>query len=106
MVAIKKPRNISNALKIATCTLLSSTSVNTHASEEDRNKYSDNAFLYYTEKDRVTVYEPVVSYRKYAQFDEFIDYKLTLDAMTGASPNGASPTDTVQTFTGSSGSAG
>jgi len=106
VAVIKKPRNISSALKIATCTLLSSTSINTHASEEDRNKFLDSAFLYYSEKDRVTVYEPVVSYRKYAQFDEFIDYKLTLDAMTGASPNGASPTDTVQTFTGSSGSAG
>jgi len=102
----KKPGNISSALKVATCTLLSSTSFNTHASEEDRDKYLDSAFLYYSEKDRVTVYEPVVSYRKYLQFDEFIDYKLTLDAMTGASPNGASPTDTIQTFTGSSGSAG
>ena len=106
MAVTKKPVNISSALKVATCTLLSSTSINTHASEEDRDKYLDSAFLYYSEKDRVTVYEPVVSYRKYLQFDEFIDYKLTLDAMTGASPNGASPTDTIQTFTGSSGSAG
>jgi len=106
VAVIKKHRDISKALKVATCTLLSSTHITTQAAEADRDKYSDNAFLYYSEKDRVTVYEPVTSYRKYSQFDEFIDYKLTLDVMTGASPNGASPSNVVQTFTGSSGSAG
>ena len=106
MVVTKKQCDVRNALRLATCTLLSSTAVSTQADEADKDWLFDGAVLYYGEKDRVQVLEPVISYRKYKQFDEYIDYKLTIDAMTGSSPNGATPSSVPQTFTGSSGSSG
>ncbi|WP_455208102.1 DUF3570 domain-containing protein [Kaarinaea lacus] len=106
MAVTKKQCDVRNALSIATCTLLSSTAVTTQAQETDSDWLFDGAILHYSEKDRVQVLEPVFSFRKYAQFDEFIEYKLTIDAMTGASPNGASPSNVPQTFTGSSGNSG
>jgi len=102
----KRPGDLRNALSIATCTLLSSTAVTTQAEEAKADWLFDGAILHYSEKDRVQVFAPVVSFRKYAQFDEYIDYKLTIDAMTGASPNGATPSNVPQTFTGSSGNSG
>jgi len=103
----KKPCDIKSALSVATCSLLSSTAVTTHQVEAAENdKQFDGAFLFYSEKDRVQVIAPVVSFRKYAQFDEYIDYRLTIDTMTGSSPNGATPSNVPQTFTGSSGQSG
>lgn len=106
MAATKKPRNIKNALSVATCTLLSSTATAPQAAETDTDWQFDGAILHYSEKDRVQVLAPTFSLRKYLQFDEFVDYKLTIDTMTGSSPNGATTSSVAQTFTGSSGSAG
>jgi len=102
----KKPGDVKNALRLATCTLLSSTASTLQAEEADFDWLFDSAVLLYSEKDRVQVVEPVFSFRKYLQFDEFIEYKLTIDTMTGSSPNGASPSSVPQTFTGSSGRSG
>ena len=106
MAVTKKPSELRNALRIATCTLLSSAVANTQADEPEVDWLVDGAVLQYSEKDRVKVIEPVISFRKYIQFDEFKEYKFTVDTMTGASPNGASPSNVPQTFTGSSGSSG
>lgn len=106
MAVTKKPRNISSALRIATCSLLSSATAATQAEEPEVDWLFDGAILHYSEKDRVQVLEPVFSFRKYSQFDEFVEYKLTIDSMTGSSPNGASPSSVPQTFTGSSGNSG
>lgn len=59
--------------------------------------------MFYTESDRVTALEPVISLRK--QFDEehFLNLKIVLDTLTGASPNGATATNSAQTFTRPSG---
>ena len=103
MAVTKKPRGVSGALRIATCSLLSSAGAAIQAEEVDVDWLFDGAILHYNEKDRVQVVEPVFSFRKYLQFDEFIEYKLTIDTMTGASPNGASPSSVPQTFTGASG---
>lgn len=103
MAVTKKPRGVSSALRIATCSLLSSAGAIIQAEEADVDWLFDGAILHYNEKDRVQVVEPVFSFRKYLQFDEFIEYKLTIDTMTGASPNGASPSNVPQTFTGASG---
>ena len=102
----KKYSDVSSALKLATCTLLSSTALSAQAAESSSDWLFDGAILHYSERDRVQVLEPVIAYRKYAQFDEFIEYKLTVDSMTGASPNGATPSNVPQTFTGSSGQSG
>ena len=106
MAVTKKPRDIKSALSIATCTLLSSTAVTTQAEDAEVDWLFDGAVLHYSEKNRVQVLEPVFSFRKYSQFDEFVEYKLTIDSMTGSSPNGASPSSVPQTFTGSSGNSG
>ena len=63
----------------------------------------DSAVLYYSETDRVTAVEPVISGRKELGDDESLSMKLVLDVLTGASANGAVPSTAVQTFTTPSG---
>jgi hypothetical protein len=99
---LKKNTNIRQALALATCTLLGTT---TSQSQADETAWEiDSAVLLYSEADnRVSAIEPVVAARKEIREDEFLQLKVVLDALTGASPNGASPTDEVQTFTRPSG---
>lgn len=98
---LKKPMLIRDTLATATCTLLGGISA-TQASESNPWEV-DTAFLYYAETDRVSVFEPVFNVRKELDDDEYINLRLVLDALTGASANGAIPTDTTQTFTSPSG---
>jgi hypothetical protein len=64
----------------------------------------DSAVLYYQESDgRVRAIEPVVSVRRTDGNDRTWGAKLTLDSLTGASPNGAVPQPGLQTFTSPSG---
>lgn len=63
----------------------------------------DAALLYYQEPERVTAIEPVIQARKGFDTDEYLTLKLVVDTLTGASHNGATATDTVQTFTRPSG---
>jgi len=106
VAVIKQYRNVSKALKVATSTLLSSITVVAHAADTDNEWLFDGAILHYSEKDRVQVLEPVFAFRKYEQFDDFIDYRITIDSMTGATPNGATPSNAKQTFSGASGQSG
>lgn len=62
----------------------------------------DSATMVYAESDRVSLVEPVFSVRR--RWDErSLSGRLTLDTLTGPSPNGATPASTPQTFTGPSG---
>ena len=64
----------------------------------------DSAVLFYAEGGgRVRAVEPVLSARLTDGNDVAYGLKLTLDALTGASPNGAAPQPTAQTFTSPSG---
>lgn len=64
----------------------------------------DSAVLFYSESGgRVRVIEPVVSARRTDGNETALGLKLTLDALTGASPNGAVPQPAPQTFTSPSG---
>ena len=63
----------------------------------------DSAILYYSEQDRVTAVEPVVSARKDLGDAEFLDLRFVIDVLSGASPSGAVPSDVQQTFSGPSG---
>jgi len=99
---LKKPKPIRRLLTAATSTLLAGTAQQVVAAEKTPWQV-DSAFLYYSEQDRVTVYEPVVAVRQETGDDEFVGMRLVLDSMTGASPNGAIPTDSPQTFTSPSG---
>ena len=69
----------------------------------DKSWDIDTAVLYYGEADRVTAVEPVISATKKLEGDRLWNVKLVIDSLTGATPNGASPADEVQTFSTPSG---
>ena len=98
-------KNIRKLLKTATGCLLGASAV----VQADANPgffsgwETDIAILGYSEVDRVSAIEPVISTRKTFDDDSVLGFKLVIDSLTGASPNGASPSDQVQTFTRPSG---
>lgn len=95
-------RAIRGALTAATCSLLGLPQAGVAAD----NPWSvDTTLLYYQENDgRVQALEPVISATRDMGGDRFFNTKLVVDVLTGASPNGAAPSDQVQTFTRPSGS--
>lgn len=98
----KKPKNINKLLALASCSLLGSHSLASEPSSEEWDV--KNAVLIYSESDdRVQAIETVTNLSKNITEDDAVTITLTFDALTGASPNGASPTDVVQTFTSPSG---
>ncbi len=90
---------------MATCALLQATSpvASGAGSEWD----VDTAFLYYGEADgRVQAFEPGIYAGRSLGDDDRIDLRLVVDALTGATPNGAYAIDGVaHTFTTPSGNA-
>lgn len=101
---LNKPQSIRGALALATTSMLVASVQEANAAEDTKPWELDTAILFYSEKDRVNVVEPVVRARKEIGEDEFLNMRLVLDALTGSSPNGAIATGTVQTFTSPSGS--
>jgi len=97
------PRNIRRQLAAATCTLLAGASHAGGLVASGDNWKVDSAILYYSEKDRVTVVEPVLSLSKESDDEEYINVRTVADVLSGSSPNGAVPADTAQTFTTPSG---
>lgn len=83
----------------AACALLGSTAP-AIAAEADWEV--DSATMVYSETDRVSLVEPVLSIRR-SWGERSLGAKLTVDTLTGASPSGATPASTAQTFTGPSG---
>ena len=63
----------------------------------------DSSLLIYSESGRVKVAEGVFDLSRTLSERRTVGLRLTLDALTGASPNGATPSSRVQTFTGPSG---
>ncbi len=64
----------------------------------------DSAVLFYQEADsRVSAIEPVINGKKEIGEGETVNLKLVLDALTGATPNGAHASSVEQTFTTPSG---
>lgn len=100
----KKPKCIRGALATATCALLGSQAPQPAlASEPLKNWEFDSALLYYSEKDRVTAIEPVISARKDFGGNQFLNFKFLVDVLSGSSANGAVPSDEAQTFSSPSG---
>jgi len=94
---------IKNRLRIATCSLLA---IAGGAAAADGDTQLDAAMLFYFEDGRTDVFEPVLNLKHDLGNDQSIGVKFVVDAITGSSPNGATPTNHPQTFTSTSGSQG
>jgi hypothetical protein len=96
--------NLKLALTLATSALLGSSLVEANPNAPEEESWSfDSAFLYYSEADRVSAAEGIFSATKLFPDDKVLNLKLTVDALTGASANGAVAQPDVQTFTRPSG---
>ena len=90
-----------NALSAAALALLGSTG--TQAADTGKWQF-DAATLVYSEADsRVQAVEPKLRATRALDNDRSISAAVTVDVLTGASPNGAAPADSPQTFTSASG---
>jgi opacity protein-like surface antigen len=98
---LKKQKKISRALTAATCSLLGINSADSLAEEGDWT--FDSAVLFYSEVDRVSAIEPVITAKRDFGEDKALNLKLVFDTLSGASANGATPSDQPQTFTRPSG---
>jgi len=95
---------VATALAAASCTLLGVQPIANAVETASDNKWEfDSTILIYSETDRVSAVEPVISARKEFSEDEFLNLKLVFDTLTGPSANGATATATSQTITKPSG---
>ena len=90
-------KSIKGKVSLATCTLLQVSASASQANEWD----IDSSILYYSESDgRVSAVEPAVKAEIDLSDDEYINFQVVVDVLTGATPNGAHTSATqVQTFT-------
>lgn len=98
---LNEPRDLRGALATASCTLLAAVPGGARAAGLDKWEI-DSAVLHYSETDRVQIVEPVIFARR-TFGEDAVNLRIIADSMTGASPNGATPTDKPQTFTSPSG---
>lgn len=101
---VRSFKKIAPALAAASCSLLSVASNTALARGEAGTWDFEAASLFYAESDdRVVAIEPVFSATKNYKDGEALNLKAAFDALTGASPNGATPSAAPQTFTTPSG---
>jgi hypothetical protein len=99
---LKKP--IGATLASATCGLLGALPAAPVAAQEAPKWEVDTSLLYYGEDaSRVTDGSLTTSIRRVLDEDRSYGLSLTVDVLTGATPNGAVPANSVQTFTSPSG---
>jgi hypothetical protein len=97
-------RSVAAALAAATCTLLGTGAPEPVQAQEEPGWGFDTALLYYGEDDdRIQDLSLSVLARRTFVDDRYLSLGLTVDALTGASPNGALPMSVPQTFTQPSG---
>jgi hypothetical protein len=97
-------------LMAASCALLgagAARSQETHMAPPDSGLLEDwsvdSALAYYHEDGRIQAIEPVVDVAKVFADGQALDFNVTFDALSGASPNGALTSRTAQTFASPSG---
>lgn len=95
-----KPASIKNALAVASCSLLGSTAA---VADTENSWEFETALLVYSEADRVSAAEAIINGNKEFDDQHFLNLRLTVDTLTGASANGAVAQAGVQTFTRPSG---
>jgi hypothetical protein len=99
---LKKP--IGATLASATCGLLGALPAAPVAAQEAPTWEVDTSLLYYGEDaNRVSDGSLMTSIRRVLDENRSYSLNLTVDALTGATPNGAVPANSVQTFTAPSG---
>ena len=100
----KQHKPIGKSLAAATCALLGGTATSPVNAQEDPGWDFNTSLLYYGESDgRVQDASLGLLARRSFEDDKSLTLTLTVDTLTGASPNGALPMDTAQTFTRPSG---
>jgi hypothetical protein len=99
-------------LMAASCALLgagAARSQETHMAPADSGLLEDwsvdSALAYYHEDGRIQAVEPVVDVAKVFADGQALNFNVTFDALSGASPNGALPSRAAQTFASPSGKA-
>lgn len=96
--------DFNSRLAAATCALLGAVPAAQAADSTAHPWIIDSSVLFYNEAgNRVRAIEPIINLTRDLGDEHIVNVKLTVDSLTGASPNGASPTNKVQTFTGPSG---
>ncbi|HTC43502.1 MAG TPA: DUF3570 domain-containing protein [Steroidobacteraceae bacterium] len=104
-----KAQNVRHQLAAASCALLGAAAARGQDSggvipEVQANGWSvDSALAYYHEDGRIQAIEPVVDVSKTFSAGQQLGLKLTADSLSGASPNGALPSNKAQTFAAPSG---
>lgn len=91
------------AAKAVTTLVVGLAGANAMAAQNPGDWEFRTATLFYSETNRVQAIEPVISATRYFENDRAFSSKLVVDALTGASANGAVPSTDVQTFTRPSG---
>ncbi len=94
-------KNISRALSCASCSLLGLPTSPVAMAAEPWD--IDIGLMSYLEQDRNTGIELLLNARRELADDDEVAIGLEIDTLTGATPNGATPSNVVQTFTQSSG---
>ncbi len=98
-------KKIKGPMSVAACTLMQAGATSVQAAERDWD--IDTAILFYSESDgRVSAVEPAIRAAIDLGDDEFFNFQVVVDALTGATPNGAHKSSVVQTFTNPSGNGG
>ena len=97
---LKRFKNVSGLLSAAACTLVGA---HADAGQDEKQWNFESAILYYGEADRVSALEGVVLATRDFGDEHIFAGKFVVDALTGASANGALPQNSVQTFTRPSG---
>jgi hypothetical protein len=93
-------KSIRDGLTAATCALVGMGA----AAKSVEATELDTSLLVYTERGgRISTFELMTKARQALGGGKFLDLHMTVDIMTGASANGATPADNIQTFTRPSG---
>ena len=99
-----KRKPIGATLAAASCSLLGTLPAAPASAQEATDWSVDTSLLYYGEDSgRVEDVSLMASIRRAFDEDRSINATLTVDSLTGATPNGAVPANALQTFTGPSG---
>ena len=97
-------KKINTRMSIAACALLQVAAPIAGAADSEKEWKIDSSMLLYNESDgRVSAFEPAVRAAIDLGDDEFVNLQIVVDALTGATPNGAHKSTVAQTFTNPSG---